>query len=39
MVNLIIIIIHLVFTFKDKNNFLRENGLTLERALLNKKLL
>ena len=39
MVNLIIIIIHLVFTFKDKNNFLRENGLTLDRALLNKKLL
>ena len=39
MVNLIIIIIHLVFTFKDKNNFHHENGLTLEMALLNKKLL
>ena len=39
MANLIIIIIHLVFTFKDKNNFLHENGLTLEMALINKKLL
>ncbi len=32
-------LIHLVFTFKDKNNFHHENGLTLERALLNKNLL
>ena len=39
MANVINTLIHFVFTFKDKNNFLRENGLTLERALINKKLL
>lgn len=39
MANVINTLIHFVFTFKDKNNFLRENGLTLEMALLTKNLL